>query len=80
MASKPTGDSGDAPAEPDFAKAFEELAQGERAAAALETHLDSLEQKIEELLAKADEDEKTLKAQSDAATGKPSPGDGAPSR
>ncbi|KAK5254541.1 hypothetical protein LTR16_004812, partial [Cryomyces antarcticus] len=38
--------------------AFEELAQGERTAAALENHLTSLERKIEELLARADEDER----------------------
>lgn len=44
-------------------QAFKDLAQGERAATALENHLDSLEKKIEELLAKADEDEKKMKAQ-----------------
>ncbi|PSN65081.1 hypothetical protein BS50DRAFT_635898 [Corynespora cassiicola Philippines] len=55
--------------EPDFAQAFKELARGERAAAALENHLDSLEKKIEEMLAKAEEDERNMKSQ------KPSNGD-----
>ncbi|KAF2876277.1 hypothetical protein BDV95DRAFT_602280 [Massariosphaeria phaeospora] len=51
------------PREPDLAQAFQELARGESAAAALENHLDSVEKKIEALLAKADEDERKLKAQ-----------------
>jgi hypothetical protein len=42
-------------------QALKDLARGERAAAAMENHLDSLEKKIEELLKKADEDEKNLK-------------------
>ncbi|KAL1591453.1 hypothetical protein SLS60_011952 [Paraconiothyrium brasiliense] len=48
--------------EPDFAQAFKELARGEGAATALENHLDALEKKIEEMLAKAEEDEKDRKA------------------
>jgi hypothetical protein len=43
-------------------QAFLELAKGERTAAALESHLDSLESKIEALLAKAEEDSKTLQS------------------
>lgn len=43
------------------AQAFQDLARGERTASALENHLDALERKIEELLAKADADEKKLK-------------------
>lgn len=39
---------------------MKDIARGERAAAAMESHLDLLEKKIEELLAKADEDEKQL--------------------
>ncbi|KAF2108981.1 hypothetical protein BDV96DRAFT_692163 [Lophiotrema nucula] len=49
-------------------QAFKDLQRGERAAAALEGHLDLLEKKIEELLAKADEDERRMQASS-----KPSP-------
>lgn len=59
-------------AELDFAQAFKDLARGERAAAALEDHLDSLERKIEELLAKADEDERKMKAQSNTSSDAPS--------
>ncbi|KAF1953910.1 hypothetical protein CC80DRAFT_133080 [Byssothecium circinans] len=75
MASEQNGDSSDTHAEPDFAKAFQELARGERAAAALENHLDSLEKKIEELLAKADEDEKNLKARPETSAETPSSSD-----
>lgn len=45
-------------------QAFKDLARGERAAAALEEHLDTLERKIEALLAKADEDERQRRGQS----------------
>jgi hypothetical protein len=51
----------------DVRQALKDLARGERAAAAMENHLDSLEKKIEELLAKADEDEKNLKLQPKAS-------------
>ncbi|KAH7132095.1 hypothetical protein B0J11DRAFT_577041 [Dendryphion nanum] len=61
-------------AELEFAQAFKELARGERAASALEDHLDSLEKKIEELLAKA-EDEQKIKTQSEPNTDAPSPPD-----
>lgn len=53
-----------------ISQAFKELARGERAAAAMENHLDSLEKKIEDLLAKADEDEQRMKAQSKEASDK----------
>jgi hypothetical protein len=52
-------------------QAFKDLARGERAAAALENHLDSLEKKIEELLAKADEEERKLNMQPKPAGDKP---------
>lgn len=41
-------------------QAMKELARGERTASALESHLDSLEKKIEELLAQAEKAEKDL--------------------
>jgi exonuclease VII small subunit len=50
---------------------LKDLARGEQAAAAMENHLDSLERKIEELLAKADEDEKKLNAQPKASEKSP---------
>ena len=53
---------------------MKELARGEQTAAALENHLDSLEQKIEELLAQAEKAEKDL--QTSSSTGdKSSPQD-----
>ncbi|KAF1929835.1 uncharacterized protein M421DRAFT_4264 [Didymella exigua CBS 183.55] len=47
-------------ADADFAAAMKELARGEQTAAALEGHLDSLEKKIEELLAQAENAEKDM--------------------
>ncbi|KAK3059882.1 hypothetical protein LTS18_009849 [Coniosporium uncinatum] len=44
--------------EPDFAQLLKELNKGERTAASLENHLDSVEQKIDELLKQAEADEK----------------------
>ena len=41
-------------------QAFQELARGEQTAAALEKQLSSIERKIEELLAQATQDEKSL--------------------
>ncbi|KAJ4344482.1 uncharacterized protein N0V89_012224 [Didymosphaeria variabile] len=61
MSGQQNGDAGDH-VEPDFAQAFKELARGEGAATALENHLDALEKKIEEMLAKAEEDEKDRKS------------------
>lgn len=43
---------------------MKDIARGERAAAAMESHLDTLERKIEELLAKADEEERQLNSHS----------------
>lgn len=45
-----------------FAQAFKELARGEQTADALEKNLNSLEQKIEEMLKKAEEHEQKLNA------------------
>lgn len=42
---------------------MKELQRGERTAAALEGHLDSLEKKIEELLAQAEKADQEMKAQ-----------------
>ncbi|KAJ4301191.1 hypothetical protein N0V90_003282 [Kalmusia sp. IMI 367209] len=63
MSGEQNGDAGHH-AEADFAQALKEIARGERTATALENHLDSLEKKIEEMLAKAEEDERNLKAPS----------------
>ncbi|KAG9206140.1 hypothetical protein B5807_01522 [Epicoccum nigrum] len=54
-------------ADADFAEAMKELARGERTASALESHLDSLEKKIEELLAQAEKAEKDITT-TDAST------------
>ncbi|KAF2789495.1 hypothetical protein K505DRAFT_93129 [Melanomma pulvis-pyrius CBS 109.77] len=62
--SGPNGDTGTARQEPDFAQAFKDLARGEQTADAMEKHLDAVEKKIEELLAKADEEEQNLKSKS----------------
>jgi exonuclease VII small subunit len=43
---------------------MKELARGERTASALENHLDSLEKKIEELLAQAEKAEKDMQTSS----------------
>lgn len=58
--------------ETDFVQAFQDLARGERTAAALEHHLTALEQKIEELLAKADEEERIRMEQSEGSQAQPS--------
>ncbi|KAF1360179.1 hypothetical protein EJ07DRAFT_177502 [Lizonia empirigonia] len=58
--------------EADFAEAMKELARGERTASALETHLDSLEKKIEELLAQAEKAEQDMQAGTSAKSEKPS--------
>ncbi|KAF1997987.1 hypothetical protein P154DRAFT_439960 [Amniculicola lignicola CBS 123094] len=62
MSGEQNGATGEVHQEPDFAQAFKDLAKGERAAAALESHLDKLERQIEDLLAKADEDEQKMKS------------------
>ncbi|KAF2441284.1 hypothetical protein P171DRAFT_488838 [Karstenula rhodostoma CBS 690.94] len=58
--------------EPDFAQAFKELARGEGAATAMENHLDALEKKIKEMLAKAEEDEKALDSRPKSSANDPS--------
>ncbi|EMD90992.1 hypothetical protein COCC4DRAFT_136614 [Bipolaris maydis ATCC 48331] len=60
MSSAQNGDTG-SHAEADLAQAFKELQRGEQTAAALEAHLDSIEKKIEALLAQAEKAEKELK-------------------
>ncbi|CAN9265562.1 unnamed protein product [Alternaria alternata] len=47
--------------EADLAQAFKELQRGEQTAAALESHLDSIEKKIEALLAQAEKAKQELK-------------------
>ncbi|KAH9825383.1 hypothetical protein Tdes44962_MAKER04223 [Teratosphaeria destructans] len=49
--------SADGSDEADLAKAFQELAKGERAATALENQLSAMEAKIEALLAQAERDQ-----------------------
>lgn len=49
---------------------MKELQRGERTAAALEGHLDSLEKKIEELLAQAEKADQELKANPGASSDK----------
>ncbi|KAF6227295.1 hypothetical protein HO133_008738 [Letharia lupina] len=49
--SRPPASPGDADADADLARAFQELAKGERTASAMETQLTALERKIDELLA-----------------------------
>jgi hypothetical protein len=51
--------------EADLAQAFKDLARGERTATALEQHLDALEERIEELLASAQENQKSIEAGND---------------
>ena len=46
-------------------KAFKELQRGEQTAAALESHLDSIEKKIEALPAQAEKAERELKESSE---------------
>lgn len=50
----------DRDAAPNISQAMKELARGEQTASALENHLDSLEKKIEELLAQAEKAEKDM--------------------
>ncbi|KAF9730717.1 hypothetical protein PMIN06_006392 [Paraphaeosphaeria minitans] len=61
--------------EPDFAQALKELARGEGAATAMENHLDALEKKIEEMLAKAEEDEEALASRPKSSATDPSTND-----
>lgn len=54
---------------------MKELQRGERTAAALESHLDSLEKKIEELLAQAEKADEELKVSPKNGSDKPAEGD-----
>jgi len=47
-----------------LAQAFKDLARGEQTADAMEKHLNVIEKKIEELLAKAEEEERRLNSRS----------------
>lgn len=51
---------------------MKELARGEQTASALEGHLDSLEKKIEELLAQADKAEQDMQTGASSTSNKPS--------
>jgi hypothetical protein len=53
-------------------QAFQDLVRGERTAAALEHHLTALEKKIDELLVKADEEERIRMEQSKGSQAQPS--------
>jgi exonuclease VII small subunit len=55
---------------------MKELQRGERTAAALENHLDSLEKKIEELLAQADKAEQELQTPPRGSSEKTPPEEG----
>ncbi|KAF2710428.1 hypothetical protein K504DRAFT_501693 [Pleomassaria siparia CBS 279.74] len=46
---------------PDLAQAFKDLERGEQTADAMEKHLSAVERKINQLLAKAEQDEQSLK-------------------
>lgn len=58
---------------------MKELARGERTASALESHLDSLEKKIEELLAQTEKAEKDLQTGASSTSEKTSAQDEAKS-
>ncbi|KAF3040831.1 hypothetical protein E8E11_003302 [Didymella keratinophila] len=59
-------------ADADFAEAMKELARGEQTASALENHLDSLEKKIEELLAQAEKAERDIQTSASTSEQPPS--------
>ncbi|KAH4040387.1 hypothetical protein HBH61_037720 [Parastagonospora nodorum] len=71
MSKEQNGDTNGARPEADFAEAMKELQRGERTAAALEGHLDSLEKKIEELLVQAEKADQELKTDPKDASDKP---------
>ncbi|KAL6708706.1 hypothetical protein ACN47E_002402 [Coniothyrium glycines] len=66
MSNATNGDAAPPHSEVDLAQAFKDLQRGEQTAAALETHLDSLEKKIEQLLAQAEKAQRELKEESAA--------------
>ncbi|TKA25841.1 hypothetical protein B0A50_05596 [Salinomyces thailandicus] len=70
--------SADGTEEADLAKAFQELARGERTATALENQLSSMEAKIEELLARAERDQQEAESHRARGTGSEGGQDAAP--
>ncbi|KAI9664847.1 MAG: hypothetical protein M1821_006295 [Bathelium mastoideum] len=54
----------------DLAQAFKDIAKGEQQASAIENNLTSLEKKIDELLERAHEDQRTLESLADYSKGK----------
>ncbi|KAI9663547.1 MAG: hypothetical protein M1831_002556 [Alyxoria varia] len=54
--------------EADIAQAFEDLARGERTASALENQLSSVEKRVDDLLAQAEIDQKSLEQQEKASS------------
>jgi len=62
------GDTNHVNQEPDFAQVFKDLARGEQTASAIETHLDDLEKKIDELLAKAEENQQMANDRAEGST------------
>ncbi|KAF2134254.1 hypothetical protein P153DRAFT_280213 [Dothidotthia symphoricarpi CBS 119687] len=62
MSNAPNGNTPGSRPEADLAEAFKELSRGEQTAASMEQHLDSIEKKIEELLAQAEQAEKDMAA------------------
>ncbi|CAE7177490.1 hypothetical protein CFE70_005693 [Pyrenophora teres f. teres 0-1] len=72
MSNEQNGTSAASPPGNDLAQAFQELQRGEQTAAALENHLDSIEKKIEALLAqaqKAEEELQKMPAETDKSSG-----------
>ncbi|KAF2832092.1 hypothetical protein CC86DRAFT_86177 [Ophiobolus disseminans] len=70
MSNAQNGEAIGARPEADFAQAMKELQRGEQTAATLENHLDSLEKKIEELLAQAEKADQELKTSPKEASDK----------
>ncbi|KAF1838713.1 hypothetical protein BDW02DRAFT_488523 [Decorospora gaudefroyi] len=71
MSNEQNGAGAASPSEADLAQAFKELQRGEQTAAALEGHLDSIEKKIEALLAQAEQAGQEVK-DTQAETDRPS--------
>ncbi|MCJ1247465.1 hypothetical protein MMC30_004679 [Trapelia coarctata] len=62
------------PADTDFAQVFKDLTRGEQTAAAMESKLTSLEQRIDELLASVEEKDDKAKSEQPMANGTGSDG------
>ncbi|KAF1914966.1 hypothetical protein BDU57DRAFT_453645 [Ampelomyces quisqualis] len=76
MAKEQNGETTGSRPEAEFAQAMKELQRGEQTAAALEGHLDSLEKKIEGLLAQAEKADRELKTKPSEANDKAAEGHG----